>query len=55
MLSSYIIWEMEIYGAPAQDSDGDGFDASLDCDDSNPAVFPGAVEDCCNGTWNPVH
>ncbi len=30
------------------DDDGDGFVASVDCDDANPAVYPGAVE-LCNG------
>jgi CxxC motif-containing protein (DUF1111 family) len=44
----YSIWEMEVYGV-GQDSDGDGFDTSLDCDDSNAAVFPGAAEVCGNG------
>ncbi|GDX82124.1 hypothetical protein LBMAG42_39350 [Deltaproteobacteria bacterium] len=35
-------------GAPADsgpaDLDGDGFDVTTDCDDADPAVFPGAVE-----------
>ncbi len=34
---------------PPEDEDGDGFTvAEGDCDDTNPAVFPGAVE-LCNG------
>jgi len=33
-------------GDDAVDGDGDGIDASEDCDDSDPAVFPGAVEVC---------
>ncbi len=28
------------------DLDGDGYDSGSDCDDSDPAVFPGAVERC---------
>ncbi len=30
------------------DADGDGYDDTVDCDDSDPAVFPGADE-LCNG------
>ncbi|MFH1463311.1 MAG: MopE-related protein [Pseudomonadota bacterium] len=33
-------------GAPPADLDGDGFDASQDCDDQDPAVHPGATEVC---------
>lgn len=31
---------------PLPDEDGDGFDATVDCDDSAPEVFPGADEVC---------
>ena len=33
---------------PTEDVDGDGFAAEDDCDDSNPAVHPGATEFCNN-------
>ncbi len=42
--------------APLQDRDGDGFLAGEDCDDGDPAIYPGATELCdgadndCNGT-----
>ncbi len=44
--------------APLVDDDGDGFDAEEDCDDEDPARFPGALDACdgvdqdCDG--NPV-
>lgn len=33
------------------DNDNDGFDASLDCNDNNPYIFPGA-EELCDGVDN---
>jgi hypothetical protein len=43
------------------DSDGDGYDSPLDCDDTDNTVFPGATELCdgqmndCNGSSIPVN
>jgi len=38
-LWGYSIWEMEVYGLPAQDSDGDGVDDSVDlCPDTPPGT-----------------
>ena len=34
------------------DEDGDGFDEDFDCNDNNPAVFPGALELCLDGIDN---
>ncbi len=40
-------------GASAEDSDGDGYSpADGDCNDSNPDVNPGAVDDTCDGVDN---
>lgn len=38
-------------GAPDLDTDGDGYPADVDCDDSDPAVNPGATE-LCDGIDN---
>ncbi len=35
-----------VYATLDRDADGDGFVASEDCDDSNPAINPGAVDVC---------
>ena len=37
------------YRLDSVDADGDGYPASLDCDDNNAAVYPGAGEICDNG------
>lgn len=37
-------------GTPPVDADGDGADAGHDCDDADPAVFPGATPACGGGT-----
>ena len=39
-------------GPTVVDQDGDGFPAELDCDDTDPAVFPGAAEVCGDGREN---
>ncbi|MEO6166154.1 MAG: MopE-related protein [Chitinophagales bacterium] len=33
---------------PVTDADGDGFDAAIDCNDANPAIYPNATEVCNN-------
>ena len=34
------------------DLDGDSFTADVDCDDTNEAIYPGAVEDCGDAVDN---
>jgi len=38
-----------LVACPAGDADGDGHEAPADCDDSDPAVYPGAAELCGDG------
>ena len=42
-------YDFRVAGAAVgTDADGDGFPSTVDCDDSNPAIHPGAIE-ICNG------
>ncbi len=40
-----LAWAL-VFGGPQGDTDGDGFYACNDCDDTSAAVFPGSVEFC---------
>ncbi len=53
----YYVWAQDSTGNTAEsehksfpviaaDADGDGYDSTVDCDDHNPEVHPGAVEKC---------
>jgi len=37
-------WNGTAWVPDAGDSDGDGYQSSVDCDDTNPAIYPGATE-----------
>ena len=37
---------------PLADNDSDGYTSDVDCDDNDPAINPGAVEDCNDGIDN---
>jgi hypothetical protein len=37
---------------PAIDNDGDGYDSTVDCNDNNASINPGATEDCSDGIDN---
>lgn len=54
-------WEYSPCESSDDDSDGDGYQCSLDCDDNNPAVYPGATQvcdgvnnDCADPGWPQV-
>ena len=45
-------FELEYCFGNIVDADGDGYDASVDCNDNNPWANPGAIEECNNGVDN---
>lgn len=51
-----VVWNISV-ADPVADNDGDGCGASVDCDNANPAVFPGAPQTCdgLNNDCNEAH
>jgi hypothetical protein len=47
-----MVFELNFCGGILADADGDGYDASVDCDDNNAWAYPGAFEECNNGIDN---
>ena len=47
-----VVFNLEYCFGNIIDNDGDGYDATVDCNDNNQWVNPGAIEECNNGVDN---